>query len=258
MVVEVIALVVVIIVAVVVIIIILLLLLFCSMNDEVFSPLEKSSPSVEDNKFQFASSTPRNNITKVNKIEYKEPIETVSSNLANRNSTQRRKWMNEDFDMADIFQNGGVPNWNDETNATLTQRLYRPRHGQIQSIHQEIGDSVRGSRRYITQIRNSNLKGHLGRMTMVYHTKLPVDARASFNERSRSGSRLKKSKEENKQNRSQSQSPHMTLRLNSQKSMTAEDRVVLHAVCCGMEKRKRALRLSMYQIPDTDDDDWKI
>ncbi|XP_041348495.1 uncharacterized protein LOC121368045 [Gigantopelta aegis] len=233
-----------------------------SLSDDVFSPLEKSSPSIDDNKFSFAASTPRNNTAKVNKIDNKEPIETVSSNLANRNTTQRIKWMNEDFDQSDIFQNGGHTNWNDNT--TRPQRLYKPRQsqgqgqGQIQSFNQEPGGSIRGSRRYISQIHNSNLSGHSARMTMVYHAKSPADGRASFNERSRSASRHKKSKEENGWHRSQSQSPNTTLRLNSQKSMTAEDRVVLHAVHCGMEKRRHALRLSMYQMPDTDDDDWKI
>lgn len=41
-------------------------------------------------------------------------------------------------------------------------------------------------------------------------------------------------------------------------SLSPADRDLLQAVQSGVEKRQRAVRLSMYQVPDDDDDDWRI
>ena len=55
--------------------------------------------------------------------------------------------------------------------------------------------------------------------------------------------------------RSRSQSPHV---LRQRRPSKREDQDVMLAVQMGMEKRQRALRLSLYQSPNTSDLDWEM
>ena len=53
-------------------------------------------------------------------------------------------------------------------------------------------------------------------------------------------------------NRSRSREAH------NNSTLSPADRDLLQAVQSGVEKRQRAVRLSMYQVPDDGDDDWRI
>ncbi|XP_060074148.1 uncharacterized protein LOC132553879 [Ylistrum balloti] len=59
--------------------------------------------------------------------------------------------------------------------------------------------------------------------------------------------------------RSRSQSPHHTQRSRRRsRSLSRHERDIMMAIQMGMEKRQRALRLSLYQTPDNSDLDWEL
>ncbi|XP_021364131.1 uncharacterized protein LOC110457262 isoform X1 [Mizuhopecten yessoensis] len=59
--------------------------------------------------------------------------------------------------------------------------------------------------------------------------------------------------------RSRSQSPHHTQRSRRHsRSMSRREQDILMAIQMGVEKRQRALRLSLYQTPDNSDLDWEL
>ncbi|XP_067684623.1 uncharacterized protein [Haliotis asinina] len=190
-------------------------------SDEVFTPVRLPSPSSPPDAF-FASSTPRYPAQNVNHHDHHQdqqlPGRTLSSNLADNKATVSHVWRGDSHHYPQ-------DNWDARHHVTTTyakhnQNLYIPRQST-----------------------------YTPRMTMVYHTK----SAANTHERSRSVTRVKKQIPQYV--RSRSQSPHS---LRNAPSLTAEDHVVLHAVQSGIQKRQRALRLSLYQLPDTNDDDWKI
>ncbi|XP_071084130.1 uncharacterized protein [Haliotis cracherodii] len=188
-------------------------------SDEVFTPIQLTSPSSPPDTF-FASSTPRYPTPDINNHDLHQqlPGRTVSSNLADNNGTVTHGWRG---DVHHYLQDA----WGSRHHVSTTYTKHSPNL-------------------YIP--RQST---YTPRMTMVYHTKPGANA----HERSRSVTRVKKQMPQYV--RSRSQSPHS---LRNAPSLTAEDRVVLHAVQSGIQKRQRALRLSLYQLPHTNDDDWKI
>ncbi|XP_046568477.1 uncharacterized protein LOC124276860 isoform X2 [Haliotis rubra] len=191
-------------------------------SDEVFTPMRlpsPSSPSSPPDAF-FASSTPRYPAQNVNHHDHHHqlPGRTLSSNLADNKGTVSHVWRDDGHHYPHDHRD--TRHHVTTTYAKHNQNLYIPRQST-----------------------------YTPRMTMVYHTK----SAANTHERSRSVTRIKKQMPQYV--RSRSQSPHS---LRNAPSLTTEDRVVLHAVQSGIQKRQRALRLSLYQLPDTNDDDWKI
>ncbi|XP_070192937.1 uncharacterized protein [Littorina saxatilis] len=255
------------------------------MSDDVFSPLDFSSPNpvMDDDMFTFAASTPRN---------------------AGRSRSEERI-------LADPQPNGHViygqePGvWRAETSPDIfnqvegqtaegsVQRIYRPRtiavpsssqqhrhHHQDRNGHSQApvrnggggsggsGGGGGGGGVYNTMTRGRSQvrqpPPQSPRYTIVYSVRgrsTDTIVHPEVSRRPPSGSahqstHSRSTKMRYIRNRSRSREPGSAH--NSSGTLSSADRDLLQAVQSGVEKRQRALRLSLYQVPANDDEDWRI
>ncbi|GFO21211.1 whirlin [Plakobranchus ocellatus] len=142
-------------------------------------------------------------------------------------------------------------------------RIYRPRvvqqapqnHQQMAMLH-----SKRSLARYMTASKqgSSNHSALPSRVAMVYSPTPFTTAGEVDRDRSRPKKRgvphSASASSKMRQLRNRSQSPHAIHMHNSQ----SRDREFLRAIQNSVERRQRAHRLSLYQLPDHDDDAWNI
>ena len=145
-------------------------------------------------------------------------------------------------------------------------RIYRPRvvqHSQHNPQQVVAQHQKRSLARYITGSgHNSKHSALPSRGTMVYSPTPFVTAGEGEGDKSSRASRPRKrgvaqsatASSKMRQLRNRSQSPHAVHLQDSH----SRDREFLRAIQNSVERRQRAHRLSLYQLPDQDDDAWNI
>ncbi|KAK7490029.1 hypothetical protein BaRGS_00018729 [Batillaria attramentaria] len=236
-----------------------------ALSDEAFSPLDFSSPVVDDDMFTFAASTPRN--PGRSRSEERHLAASPSSPPAAAASPPPDLWRAETS--PDVHRQS-------DTQTEIFQRIYLPRYqtpgwgGQHVPVIKNPGGGGGGGGGWNTvtrgrpAVRQPPSHSHQSpRYTLVYSVRgrsketivhpdvsqRPPHAPSSS---AAAASLPRNSKMRYIRNRSRSRESanHATL--------SPADRDLLQAVQSGVEKRQRALRLSLYQVPDDGDTDWKI
>ena len=227
-------------------------------SDEVFSPLDFSSPTpgMDEDMFTFAASTPRNAGRSRSEERALSPSHVQPYSIP--------------IGQDGLWRAGTSPDVTGQTEGVMS-RIYRPRTMAVPSSN---------SQRHTVRASGGGGGGGGGgamprgrppvrqpppqspRYTIVYSvrgrsadtivhpevTRRPPPAPGSGHA---TQSRHSKMRYIRNRSRSRESAAHRA-------TLSPADRDLLQAVQSGVEKRQRAVRLSMYQVPDDDDEDWKI
>ncbi|KAL8594705.1 hypothetical protein ACOMHN_051651 [Nucella lapillus] len=228
-----------------------------SLSEEVFSPLDFSSPAVvmDDDRFTFAASTPRHPERSRSEERSLSPPQHPPQPYSIPLPSSEGVWR------ADTAPD--MPSAQDSV-----PRMYRPR---TMAVPSSLSQHAAKHAPRTSVMYNSLPRGrapvrapapHNPRYTIVYS----VRGRSADTIVHQEGTRRRSAPSPtqgsapppNGTHSRNSKMRYIRSRSRERSALTAADRDLLHAVQSGVEKRQRALRLSLYQVADDDDVDWKI